>query len=85
MRRVESGVAVAEVCRDVGSTDTTFYRWKRKFGGLGMPEFRELRQLRGEDRGLTPVVADRSLDCTMLQETLRHGSKTVLSAIARTC
>jgi len=72
LRRVESGVAVAEVCRDVGITETTFYRWKRKFGGLGTPELRELRQLRDENRKLKQLVADLSLDRTMLQETLRN-------------
>jgi putative transposase len=71
LRRVESGVAVAEVCRDVGITETTFYRWKRKFGGLGTPELRELRQLRDENRRLKQLVADLTLDRTMLQETLR--------------
>lgn len=71
LRRVEGGVAVAEVCRDVGITETTFYRWKRKFGGLGTPELRELRQLRDENRRLKQLVADLTLDRTMLQETLR--------------
>lgn len=71
LRRVESGVAVAEVCRDVGITETTFHRWKRKFGGLGTPELRELRQLRDENRKLKQRVAELSLDRTMFQETLR--------------
>jgi putative transposase len=71
LRRVEGGVAAAEVCRDLGITETTFYRWKQKFGGLGTPELRELRQLRDENRRLKPMVADLTLDRTMLQETLR--------------
>jgi putative transposase len=70
LRRVESGVTVAEVCRDVGITETT-YRWKRKYGGLGTPELRELRQLRDENRKLKQLVADLTLDRTMLRETLR--------------
>jgi putative transposase len=71
LRRVEGVVAVAEVCRDLGITETTFYRWKQKFGGLGTPELRELRQLRDENRKLKQLVADLTLDRTMLQETLR--------------
>jgi len=71
LRRVEGGGAVAEVCRDVGITETTFYRWKQKFGGLGTPELRELLQLRDENRRLKQLVADLTLDRTMLQETLR--------------
>jgi len=71
LRRVDGGVAATEVCRDLGVTETTFYRWKRKFGGLGTPELRELRQLRDENRKLKQLVADLTLDRTMLQETLR--------------
>lgn len=52
-------------------TENTFYRWKRKFGGLGTPEIRELRQLREENRKLKSLVADLSLDKTILQESLR--------------
>jgi putative transposase len=71
LRRVEGGTAVAEVCRELGITETTFYRWKRKFHGVGTPELRELRQLRDENRKLKQVVADLTLDRTVLQEALR--------------
>jgi putative transposase len=71
LRRIESGAAVAEVCRELGITETTYYRWKRKFGGMGTPELRELRQLRDENKKLKQVVADLTLDRTMLQEALR--------------
>lgn len=46
------------------------YRWKKKYGGLGMGEVRELRQLREENRKLKQMVADLSLDKQMLQEVL---------------
>jgi putative transposase len=72
LRRVESGAAVAEVCRELGITETTFYRWKRKYHGLGTPELRELRQLREENKKLKQVVADLALGRTMLQEALRN-------------
>lgn len=71
LRRVESGKSLAEMCRELGITETTFYRWKRKFGGLGTPELRELRKLRDENRKLKQVVADLTLDRVMLQEALR--------------
>ena len=48
--------------------EATFYRWKKKFGGLGVPELRELRQLREENRKLKQVVADLSLDRHILSE-----------------
>jgi putative transposase len=71
LRRVEGGVAVAEICRELGITETTFYRWKRKYHGISTPELRELRQLREENRRLKQVVADLTLDRTVLQEALR--------------
>ena len=71
LKRVEGGVVVGEVCRELGITEATFYRWKKKFGGISSPELRELRQLRDENRRLKAVVADLTLDRTMLQEALR--------------
>lgn len=71
LKRVEGGMVAGEVCRELGITEATFYRWRRKFGGITSPEVRELRQLRDENRRLKGLVADLSLDRTMLQEALR--------------
>ena len=71
LRQAEGGVPVAELCRKLEVTETTFYRWKRQYGGMGVSELRELRQLRDENRKLKQVVADLSLDKTILQESLR--------------
>ncbi len=71
LKRVEAGTVVGEVCHELGVTETTFYRWKRKFSGISSPEVRELRQLREENRRLKGVVRDLTLDRTMLQEALR--------------
>ena len=71
LKRVEGGVVLGEVCRELGITEATFYRWRKKFGGISSPEVRELRQLRDENRRLKGLVADLSLDRTMLQEALR--------------
>ena len=71
LRQAESGVAVAELCRKLEVTETTFYRWKRQYGGLGVSELRELRQLRDENRKLKLAVADLMLDQTILQESIR--------------
>jgi putative transposase len=71
LRQAEAGTPVEEICRKLGITEATFYRWKRKFGGLGVPELRELRQLRDENRRLKGLVADLSLDKEILQEARR--------------
>lgn len=70
---MESGTTVAEVCREVGISEQTFYVWKRKYAGLGLSELRELRQLREESTKLKRLVADLSLDRHMLQEIVRKN------------
>jgi putative transposase len=45
LRQAESGVAVLEVCRKLGVTEQTFYRWKRRFAGMGVTELRKHRSL----------------------------------------
>lgn len=71
LRQAEAGTPVGEICRKLEITETTFYRWKRKFGGLGVSELRELKQLREENRKLKGLVADLALDKQILQESLR--------------
>jgi putative transposase len=62
--------AVAEICRKMGITEATFFRWKQKYGGLGPSELRKLRQLEEENLKLKRLVADLSLDKAMLQDVL---------------
>ncbi len=71
LRQSESGVPVQEVCRKMGVTDVTFYRWKKRFAGMGVAELRRLRQLEEENRKLKQLVADLSLDKEMLQDVIR--------------
>ena len=71
LRQVEAGTPVAEICRSLQVTEATFYRWKKKYGSLGTPEIRELRQLRDENRKLKQLVADLTLDKHILQESLK--------------
>jgi len=71
LQQAESGTAVAEICRKMGVAEQTFYRWKRRYGGLGVSEIRRLRQLEDENRRLRQLVADLTLDKAMLQEVLR--------------
>ncbi len=70
LRQSEIGTPVEEITRKLGVSQQTFYRWKRKFAGLGVPELRRLRQLEEENRKLKQLVADLSLDKRMLQDVL---------------
>ena len=71
LRQAESGTPVREIIRKLGITEPTFYRWKKKYGSLGVSELRELKQLRDENGRLKRVAADLSLDKDILQEALR--------------
>ena len=71
LRQAESGTAVAEICRKLGVFEPTFYRWKKQFAGMGTVEIRRLKQLEEENAKLKRLVADLSLDKTMLQDVLR--------------
>ena len=70
LREVEAGASVAEISRKLGVTQQTFYRWKRKFAGMGVAELRRLRVLEDENRKLKQLVADLTLDKHMLQEVI---------------
>ena len=70
IRQVEAGTVVGEVCRRLGVTEATFYRWKKSYPGLDLHELRELRQLRDENWRLKQVVADLTLDKTILRDAL---------------
>ncbi len=71
LRQAEAGTRVSEVCRKIGVSEQTFYRWKRKFAGMGVAEVRRLKQLEEENRKLKQLVADLSLDKQMLQDVIR--------------
>ena len=71
---------MAEVTRKMGISEQTFYRWKKKFGGLLPSEVRKLRQLEEENARLRRLVADLSLDKEMLQEVIRKSYKACSTA-----
>ena len=70
LRQAESGTPVAEICRKMSVSEQSFYRWKKKFHGMGIAELRRLRLLEKENRELKKLVADLSLDKQMLQDVL---------------
>ena len=71
LRRAESGTPVSEITRKMGVSEPTFYRWKKKYGELGVAEVRRLKQLEEENRKLKQLVADLSLDKRMLQDVVQ--------------
>ena len=72
LRLAESGAPVADVCRQIGISDATFYTWKKKYADLGVSELRKLKQLEDENARLKKIVADLTLDREMLQDVIRR-------------
>ncbi len=70
LRQAESGTPVSEITRKMGVTEQSFYRWRKRYSGLGVSEIRELRQLKEENQRLKRLVADLTLDKQMLQDVL---------------
>jgi putative transposase len=70
VKQAEVGVPVAELIRQVGISEQTFYRWKKRYTGLEVDQVRQLKQLQEENVRLKRVVADLTLDKVMLQDVL---------------
>jgi putative transposase len=71
---LSQGRAVAEVCRSLGITEQTYYRWRKEYGGLRMEQARRLKQLEQENTRLRRAVADLTLDKQILLEAARGNS-----------
>ena len=71
LKQAEVGVPVAELIRKVGVSEQTFYRWKKQYVGLESDQVREMKHLQEENSRLKQLVAELSLDKTMLQDVLR--------------
>jgi putative transposase len=68
--QAEAGTPVGEICRKLDVSERSLYRWKKRFGALGVSELRELRHLREENGKFKGLMADLSLDKTILHEAL---------------
>lgn len=70
LKQAELGIPVAELIRQVGVSEQTVYRWKKKYSGLEVDQVRELKRVREENVRLKRIVADLTLDKAMLQDVL---------------
>jgi len=70
LKEWEVGVHVGELSRKYGISDKSLYLWRRKYGGMEVPDAKRLRALEDENRKLKRIVADLTLDITMLKDVL---------------
>jgi len=69
-----NGLTVPEVCRKLGVTEQTYYRWRREYGGLTRDQAKRLRELEQENVRLKKLVAELSLDNAILKEAAQGNS-----------
>lgn len=70
LKRAEAGEPVNKLCRQHGITEVTFYRWKKKYGGMGVSDAKRLKRLEEENRRLKKLVADQAVNIDVLNELL---------------
>ncbi len=68
LREADAGKGILEVCREHNISEQTYYRWKRKYGGMEQSEARRLKDLEEENGRLKRLVADQALDIQILKE-----------------
>ena len=74
LQEVDAGATIREVSRRHGITETTYYRWGTKYGGMDVNEARRLKQVEEENRRLKRIVADQALNLQILKDLLGNGS-----------
>lgn len=70
LKQADLGMPVADIIRQIGISEQTFYRWKKQYAGLQSDQVREFKQLQEENARLKKLVAELSLDKAILQDVV---------------
>jgi putative transposase len=70
LKRVEAGLAVPELCRELGISSATFYKWRAKFGGMDVSMMNRMKELETENARLKKMYAEERLKAEILQEAI---------------
>jgi putative transposase len=70
LRQAESGVPVAELCREHGMSDASFYKWRAKYGGMDASMVSQMKAIEDENRRLKKMFAELSMQNELLKEAL---------------
>lgn len=68
LKQVDAGAKVADICRQHGIAEGTYYRWKEKFGGMNVSDAKRLKMLEDENKKLKRKVAELVMDNDALRE-----------------
>ena len=70
LKEVDAGASVGELCRRLGIAETTYYRWRKRYGGLEVNEAKRMKALAEENQRLKRLVADQALNIQVLKDVL---------------
>ena len=70
LKEAESGIPVPEICRKYGIGQSTFYKWRSKYGGMEVSDVKRLKELEEENRKLKDMFATLSLKHSMLEDII---------------
>lgn len=70
LNEAEAGVGIPDLCRKYGMSDSTFYNWKKKYGGMAVSDVKRLKALEDENRRLKQIVGDLTLDKQVLEAVI---------------
>ena len=70
VKRVEAGIGVPDICRELGISTATFYKWRAKYGGMDVSDAKRLKSLEDENSRLKRLLADTMLDNAALKDVL---------------
>lgn len=70
LKRVDAGLAVPELCRELGISSATFYKWRAKYGGMDVSMIARLKELEAENTRLKKMYAEERLKAEILQESI---------------
>jgi putative transposase len=70
LRQAEGGIAVADICREHGMSDASFYKWRAKYGGMDASMISQMKALEEENRRLKKMYAEMSMQAELLKEAL---------------
>lgn len=73
LKEVENGAKINDVCRRMGISEQTFFRWRSKYSGVGVSEIRRMRELEVENGRLKRIVAERDLEIDAMREVLKKN------------
>ena len=72
LKRVEAGIAVRDLCRELGISSATFYKWRAKYGGMDTSMMARMKELEEENRRLKKMYAEERMKAEIVAEALAN-------------